>query len=433
MIAIHSIKALEILDSRGNPTVACTVTLKDNTQGIAYVPSGASTGQYEAYELRDNDPARYYGKGVRKAVFNVNETINHAFAGTEWNDFWNFDNALRNLDETYNKSRVGANSILAVSLAAAKAFSQSSGYIGLWSYLSEDSGLVPELPVPMLNILNGGRHASNSTDVQEFMIIPAGFDCFCDSLRAGVEIYHSLKAILESLGHNLNVGDEGGFAPQLRSNEEALELIMQAIDRSGYAAGSQIMLALDVAASELYDEKSALYVLERQGLSIDSHDLITLYSDWIDKFPIISIEDGLNEDDWDGWMELNRRLGDRIQLVGDDLLVTNIDRVKTASNIEACNSILLKPNQIGSVSETLEALNLAKSNGWTTVMSHRSGETEDNTIADLAVGWTAGQIKTGAPARSDRVSKYNRLLHIEDQLGNNAVFTGKKVFANFNG
>ena len=431
MTAVKSIKALEILDSRGNPTVGCTVILNDGSEGTAYVPSGASTGQHEAYELRDDDRTRYLGKGVKTAVSNVNEIINTSLTQSQWDSFWEFDKALIGLDYTANKSSIGSNAILSVSLAAAKAFAKSNGNMPLWNYLAQDNKKPPELPVPMLNILNGGRHASNSTDIQEFMIIPAGFDSFNESLRAGVEIYHTLKSILGSLGHNLNVGDEGGFAPELNSNEEALDLIMQAIERSGYEAGTQIMLALDVAASELYNEDTDSYLLEREGITVNSHDLISIYQGWLNKFPIISIEDGLNEDDWDGWIELNHRLGSHIQLVGDDLLVTNIERVHTANDLGACNSILLKPNQIGSMSETLRALRLAKANDWTTVMSHRSGETEDNTIADLAVGWAAGQIKTGAPARSDRVAKYNRLLQIENQLGNNAVFTGKKVFSNF--
>ena len=431
MTTIKSITAIEILDSRGNPTVGCTVTLDDNTQATAYVPSGASTGQHEAYELRDEENDRYFGKGVRNAVANVNQVINEALINTDWETLWEFDKALIGLDGTNNKSLLGSNAILSVSLAAAKAFAQSSGSIALWDYLAKDGGTSPTLPVPMLNILNGGRHASNSTDIQEFMIIPVGFDSFSQSLRAGVEIYHSLKSILGSLGHNLNVGDEGGFAPQLGSNEEALELIIQAIELSGYEAGTEIMLALDVAASELYNSESGLYVLERQGLSVNSHDLISLYTDWVDKFPIISIEDGLNEDDWDGWVELQNRLGNKVQLVGDDLLVTNINRVQTANDLGACNSILLKPNQIGSMSETLQALTLARGNDWTTVMSHRSGETEDSTIADLAVGWAAGQIKTGAPARSDRVAKYNRLLQIEHELGDDAMFDGMKVFSDF--
>ena len=431
MTTIKSITAIEILDSRGNPTVGCTVTLDDNIQATAYVPSGASTGQHEAYELRDEENDRYFGKGVRNAVANVNQVINEALINTDWETLWEFDKALIGLDGTNNKSLLGSNAILSVSLAAAKAFAQSSGSIALWDYLAKDGGTSPTLPVPMLNILNGGRHASNSTDIQEFMIIPVGFDSFSQSLRAGVEIYHSLKSILGSLAHNLNVGDEGGFAPQLGSNEEALELIMQAIELSGYEAGTEIMLALDVAASELYNSESGLYVLERQGLSVNSHDLIGLYKDWVDKFPIISIEDGLNEDDWDGWVELQNRLGNKVQLVGDDLLVTNINRVQTANDLGACNSILLKPNQIGSMSETLQALTLARGNDWTTVMSHRSGETEDSTIADLAVGWAAGQIKTGAPARSDRVAKYNRLLQIEHELGDDAMFDGMKVFSDF--
>tara|TARA_A100001037_G_C15148005_1_gene637389 strand:+ start:2251 stop:3555 length:1305 start_codon:yes stop_codon:yes gene_type:complete len=430
MTKIDSIKALELLDSRGNPTVGCTVTLSNGAKGTAYSPSGASTGQYEAYELRDGDTNRYQGKGVRNAVSNVNSILNDALSGTEWSDFWKFDQSLVALDKTGNKAEIGANAILAVSLATAKAFAEAS-HIQLWEFLSQQDGMQPQLPVPMLNILNGGRHASNSTDIQEFMIIPVGFDKFHESLRAGVEIYQSLRYILGESGHNLNVGDEGGFAPQLGSNEEALNLIMQAIERSGYSAGDQIMLALDVAASELYDKETNLYVLDRQGITVGSDDLINIYETWIKKYPIISIEDGLNEDDWDGWIALNYRLGQDVQLVGDDLLVTNIDRINIASGTNACNSILLKPNQIGSMSETREALTLAKSNDWTTVMSHRSGETEDATIADLAVGWSAGQIKTGAPARSDRVAKYNRLLQIEDQLGDGAVFAGKKVFSNF--
>jgi enolase len=427
-VTIKFLSAIEILDSRGNPTLSAQVGFSNGTIGTAAVPSGASTGKHEAFELRDASDARYLGKGVIQAVNNINLNIQEHFTGTMWNNFEEFDSELISLDTSGNKSKLGANTILAVSLAAAHAFASNDSNSELWEYLSSHTGLTPSLPVPMLNILNGGSHASNSTDVQEFMVIPAGFNDFSSALRAGVEIYHNLKTILSSKNHNLNVGDEGGFAPQLTSNEEAIELIINAIEKSGYKPGEDVFLGLDVAASELYDSQIDCYKLKRQGINVTSEELIALYSDWVDKFPIISIEDGLHEDDWAGWTNLTQKLGKKIQLVGDDLLVTNIDRINQANLNMACNAILLKPNQIGSLTETYQAYSLAKEYDWNSVMSHRSGETEDTTIADLAVGWGIGQIKTGAPARSDRVAKYNRLLKIEKQLGNDAIFNGKKVF-----
>ena len=426
---IASIVAREALDSRGNPTVEAEVTLSDGSVGLALVPSGASTGSYEALELRDGDGSRFDGAGTLTAVANVNDCIAPALAGVSPFSQDDVDRRLNDLDGTADKSNFGANAVLAVSMAAARGAANSAHRGSLWRHLS--AGAEVSLPVPLLNILNGGRHASNSADIQEFMVAPAGFDRFSDALRAGVEIYQSLKSILRQGGHNLNVGDEGGFAPSLPSNRDAIEVVLQAIEIAGYRPGEQVLIALDVAASELWNADASRYDLEREGVSLDSTQLIDLYSRWCHEYPIVSIEDGLFEDDWDGWTTMTGRLGNSVQLVGDDLLVTNIGRLQRGIYESAGNSILLKPNQIGTLSETAAALNLARDSGWTAVMSHRSGETEDTTIADLAVAWNVGQIKTGAPARSERVAKYNRLLRIEAELGTDARYAGRDVYARF--
>lgn len=424
---IASIIAREALDSRGNPTVEAEVVLSDGSVGLALVPSGASTGSYEALELRDGDSSRFGGSGTLTAVANVNDRIAPALAGVSPVDQSEVDSRLNELDGTADKSGLGANAVLAVSMATARAASVSTTGGSLWRHLS-DGGEV-SLPVPLLNILNGGRHASNSADVQEFMVAPVGFDRFSDALRASVEIYQSLKSILRQGGHNLNVGDEGGFAPSLPSNRDAIEVVLQAIETAGYRPGEQVHIALDVAASELWNAETSRYDLEREGVSMSAGELVGLYAQWRREYPIISIEDGLFEDDWDGWTTMTRQLGDSTQLVGDDLLVTNIGRLQRGIDESAGNSILLKPNQIGTLSETASALALARSAGWTAVMSHRSGETEDTTIADLAVAWNVGQIKTGAPARSERVAKYNRLLRIEAELASDAHYAGRDVYA----
>ena len=427
-VTIAGVTGREVLDSRGNPTVEAEVRLSDGATAHATVPSGASTGAYEAVELRDNDAGRYLGRGVRKAVENVNNVIaRHLVDEARPSPFDQaaVDQALLSLDPSGNKSKVGANAILAVSLAVAHAAARSRN-ISLWRYLA-GNGLV-SLPVPMFNILNGGRHASNSTDVQEFMVVPVGMESFSESLRAGVEIYHSLRDLLRQGGHNLNVGDEGGFAPTLPSNRDALELVLQAVEKGGYTPGKDVFIALDVAASELYQASSQEYLLEREGASFDAEGLVEVYVRWTKDYPIISIEDGLDEDDWDGWAELRRRIGGPVQLVGDDLLVTNKERIQKGIDTSAANSVLLKPNQIGSLTETREALGLARDAGWGAVMSHRSGETEDTTIADLSVAWNVGQIKAGAPARSDRVAKYNRLLRIEGELRTEARYAGRDAF-----
>ena len=423
---IASVTGREALDSRGNPTVEAEVTLSDGSVGQALVPSGASTGSYEALELRDGDRARFGGSGTLTAVANVNTRIGPALAGSSPYDQDAVDQRLNELDGTDDKSGLGANAVLAVSMATARAAAVSAAGGSLWRHLS-DGGEV-SLPVPLLNILNGGRHASNSADVQEFMVAPAGFERFSDALRAGVEVYQSLKSILRSGGHNLNVGDEGGFAPTLPSNRDAIEVVLQAIETAGYRPGQQVHIALDVAASELWDADASNYHLEREGVSLTASELVDLYAQWCAEYPIISIEDGLFEDDWEGWATMTQRLGDAVQLVGDDLLVTNIGRLQRGINEAAGNAILLKPNQIGTLSETHAALQMARSAGWTAVMSHRSGETEDTTIADLAVAWNVGQIKTGAPARSERVAKYNRLLRIEAELGTAARYAGMEVY-----
>lgn len=428
---IASIVAREALDSRGNPTVEAEVALTDGSIGLALVPSGASTGSYEALELRDDDSARFGGSGTLTAVANVNQVIAPGLSGASPLDQEQIDQRLNDLDGTGDKSNLGANAVLAVSMATARAAAVSGQGGSLWRHLS-DGGNV-SLPVPLLNILNGGRHASNSADVQEFMVAPAGFDRFSDALRAGVEIYQSLKSILRSGGHNLNVGDEGGFAPSLPSNRDAIEVVLQAIETAGYRPGEQVHIALDVAASELWNGDTHQYDLAREGVSLNASELVGLYAQWCREYPIVSIEDGLFEDDWDGWSTMTRELGESVQLVGDDLLVTNISRLQRGINEAAGNAILLKPNQIGTLSETAAALSMARGAGWTAVMSHRSGETEDTTIADLAVAWNVGQIKTGAPARSERVAKYNRLLRIEAELGDHARYAGPDAYRKFAG
>ncbi len=428
---ISEVRGREVLDSRGNPTVEAEVRLSNGVKAHALVPSGASTGTHEALELRDGDTARFGGAGVRQAVANIDGVIGPALAGRSTFDQSAIDQAMLDVDGTPAKSRVGANAILAVSMATARAASIASPDADgeLWLYLANNSPV--SLPAPMFNILNGGRHASNSADIQEFMVSPAGLATFSDALRAGSEIYQALKGLLRAGGHNLNVGDEGGFAPSLPSNRDAIEVVMKAIEAAGYVPGRDVFLTLDVAASELYDRETGRYVLEREGRTLDAGQLVDLYDEWKRSYPIVSIEDGLDEDDWEGWAELTRRLGARAQLVGDDLFVTNISRIRRGVDEEAGNSVLLKPNQIGTLTETLQALQMTREAGWGAVMSHRSGETEDTTIADLAVGWNVGQIKTGAPARSERVAKYNRLLRIEAELGAEANYAGNRAYASY--
>ena len=424
-VTIASVHGREALDSRGNPTVEAEVRLSDGTSAIALVPSGASTGSHEAVELRDGDAARFEGRGVLQAVSNVNNVIDRWVVGLSPFDQAAIDQYMISLDGAPNKSELGANAILAVSLAVAHAAARSVG-VSPWRYLAGDGPV--SLPVPMFNILNGGRHASDSADIQEFMVLPVGMSTFSDALRAGVEIYHSLRSLLRAGGHNLNVGDEGGFAPSLPSNRDALELVLRSVESAGYAPGRDVYLGLDVAATELYDAAQGKYVLEREGVTLDSGHLIDLYEDWAAQYPIISIEDGLSEDDWEGWVEMRHRLGGSVQLVGDDLLVTNIARIERSIEEGASNAVLLKPNQIGTLTETRAALDTARAAGWGAVMSHRSGETEDTTIADLSVGWDVRQIKTGAPARSERVAKYNRLLRIDAELGDGAKYAGQSAF-----
>ncbi|HRV91782.1 MAG TPA: phosphopyruvate hydratase [Anaerolineae bacterium] len=427
MSIIEEIIGREILDSRGNPTVEAEVILEDGAIGRAAVPSGASTGIHEALELRDGDSGRYLGKGVEQAVENINETIAPALITMSALTQEEIDSYMLDLDGTENKSKLGANAILAVSLAVAKAGAASTGQ-PLYRYLGGVSAKT--LPVPMMNILNGGAHTGwQTTDFQEFMVMPVGAESFREGLRWGAEIYHALKKVLKSKGYNTNTGDEGGFAPALKQgNNEALDVIMQAINDAGFTPGDQIKIALDPATSELYEDGA--YTLRIEGKKLSSEDMVKLWANWVDNYPIISIEDGLAEDDWDGWVALTETLGDKVQLVGDDLLVTNVKRLEKAIGLGACNSILIKLNQIGSLSETIAAIEMAKRAGMTAVISHRSGETEDTTIADLAVAMNAGQIKTGAPARSDRVAKYNQLLRIEEELDVAAVYPGNSAFYN---
>ena len=426
MSEISDIYAREILDSRGNPTVEVEVYLESGAMGRAAVPSGASTGEREALELRDGDKSRYLGKGVQKAVENVNEIITEALVGWEASDQAGIDRKLLDLDGTDFKSNLGANALLGVSLACAKAAAEEAG-LPLYQYIGGSNA--KELPLPMMNIINGGAHADNNVDIQEFMIMPAGAVSFKEALRMGAEIFHALKKVLKGKGYNTAVGDEGGFAPDLGSNEEALQVIMEAITEAGYKPGEDVLLALDVASSELY--KGGKYLLENEAQPEKSAaELVDFYEDLVNRYPIISIEDGMAENDWDGWKLLTERLGKRIQIVGDDLFVTNTKILKEGIEKGIANSILIKVNQIGTLTETLEAIEMAKRAGYTAVVSHRSGETEDTTIADLAVATNAGQIKTGSLCRTDRICKYNQLLRIEDELDNVAVFNGRDVFYN---
>ncbi|MGB9898100.1 phosphopyruvate hydratase [Thermanaerothrix sp.] len=419
---IESITALEILDSRGNPTVEVEVVLADGSWGRAAVPSGASTGVHEALELRDGDKARYLGKGVRKAVDNVNNEIAEALVGWDAVEQKAIDQLLIELDGTPNKSKLGANATLGVSLAVAKAAANALG-LPLYRYIGGVYAHV--LPVPLMNILNGGVHTGwQSTDAQEFMIAPLGAPTFSEALRWGAEVYHALKSVLKAKGYATLVGDEGGYAPALKANAEAVEVILEAIEKAGYKPGEQIAIALDPAASELYDPETKRYNMRREGKQMTNEELIAFWKSWINQYPIVSLEDGLAEDDWEGWKMLTAELGHRIQLVGDDLLVTNPERVRRAIQEKACNALLVKLNQIGTLTETIEAVELCHRAGWRAVTSHRSGETEDTTIADLVVALNMGQIKTGAPARTDRVAKYNQLLRIEAELGDTAVYAG---------
>lgn len=439
---IASVRGREVLDSRGHPTVQAEVRLSSGVRAWAAAPSGASTGSHEALELRDHDPHRYQGRGVLKAVANVDRILGPSLVGLSPFDQAAIDRRLIELDGSPDKSNLGANAILAVSMAVARAAALESADGCLWRYLAKNPPYSPltkggdrgvSLPVPMFNILNGGRHAANSTDIQEFMVAPVGMASYSAALRAGSEIYHELRSLLQAAGHNLNVGDEGGFAPALPSNRDALELVLGAIEAAGYRPGQQVYLALDVAASELFRESDRKYVLEREGTALSTRELVELYGRWTSEYPILSIEDGLDEDDWAGWSELRRRLGDSVQLVGDDLYATNVSRIRRGIDSRASNAVLLKPNQIGTLTETYDAWRLAREAGWATIISHRSGETEDTTIADLAVAWDAGQIKAGAPARSERVAKYNRLLEIEGDLGAEARYAGRNAFGQLKG
>ena len=430
MIEITDVYAREVLDSRGNPTVEVEVTLEDGTRGRAIVASGASTGESEALELRDGDKKRYLGKGVLKAVQNVNEKIAPEIIGMDADDQVGIDKALLALDGTPFKKNLGANAMLGVSLAVARAASEFYG-MPLYKYLGGVNAKV--LPTPMMNVVNGGAHADSTVDFQEFFIIPAGFTTFKEALRAGVETFHALKSVLKAKGYETGVGDEGGFAPSCREgNTEPLELIMEAITKAGYVPGKQIFLGMDVASSEFYDPETKLYTLKKSGQGTKtSAELIAWYKEMCEKYPIITIEDGLAESDWEGWKELTKELGDKIQLVGDDLFVTNVAFLKKGIVNHVANSILIKVNQIGTLTETLDAIRLAQTNGYTCMVSHRSGETEDTTIADLSVAVNAGQIKTGSASRTDRMAKYNQLLRIEDELGDEAEFLGLKAFKRY--
>ncbi|MFH1646585.1 MAG: phosphopyruvate hydratase [Chloroflexota bacterium] len=423
MSTIEKVRAREILDSRGNPTLEVEVELSDGTIGRAAVPSGASTGQHEALELRDGDASRYNGKGVLKAVANVNGAIAGSIVGMAATDQAKIDRALIELDGTPDKSKLGANAILGASLAVAHAAAGHRG-MPLYRYLGGEGART--LPVPMLNILNGGKHAANSTDLQEFMVMPVGAPSFRRALQMGTEVYHALKKVLKGRGLNTNVGDEGGFAPSLPSNKDAVEAILAAIESAGYKPGKDCYIALDPASSEFF--KEGKYILEREGTTLTPARMVDFYVKWVAAYPIISIEDGMAEDDWEGWKLLTEKLGDKVQLVGDDLYVTNVKRLGRGIEQKASNSVLIKLNQIGTLTETIDAIKMARQAGWTAVVSHRSGETEDTTIADLAVGLNTGQIKTGAPCRSERTAKYNRLLRIEEELGENAGFAGLKAF-----
>jgi enolase len=423
---IVELRAREIIDSRGNPTVEADVILASGAIGRAAVPSGASTGSREAIELRDEDLSRFDGKGVLKAVENVNGPIRDALLGKDADDQQGIDRIMIDLDGTHNKSKLGANAILAVSMAAAKAAAAAKG-VPLYRHLNpEDEQFT--MPLPMMNIINGGAHADNSVDLQEFMIMPVGASNMADAIRYGAEVFHALKRVLKGKGLNTAVGDEGGFAPDLPSNEAAIEVILEAIEKAGYKAGEDILIAIDAASSEFYSEGK--YVLESEGKSLSAQEFVDVLADWCERYPIVSIEDGMDEGDWDGWKMLTERLGEKVQLVGDDLFVTNTAILKEGIDKGIGNSILIKVNQIGTLTETLAAIDMAKKAGYTAVISHRSGETEDTTIADLAVATNAGQIKTGSMSRSDRVAKYNRLLRIAEALGENAHFPGRKAFYN---
>ena len=425
MSYIEDVYAREVLDSRGNPTIEVEVILEDGSFGMAAVPSGASTGEYEAVELRDGDKSRYLGKGVLKAVQNVNEIIANEIIGLDATEQPYIDKVMIDLDGTPNKSKLGANAILGVSMAVAKAAAESIG-LPLYQYLGGVNAKV--IPVPMMNILNGGQHADNNVDIQEFMIAPAGATEFSEALRMGAEVFHNLKKVLSSKKYNTAVGDEGGFAPDLKSNEEALQVILEAIKKAGYKAGEDILICLDPASSEFYDKEKGLYILSSENKELTSEEMVDYYENWVKNYPIISIEDGLDENDWDGWKIMTKRLGNKIQLVGDDLFVTNTKKLSRGISEGVCNSILIKLNQIGTITETLDTIEMAHNAGYTTVISHRSGETEDSTIADLAVATNAGQIKTGSASRSDRIAKYNQLLRIEDMLAESAQFLGKAVY-----
>ncbi len=427
MTIISDVYAREILDSRANPTIEVEVWTESGGYGRAGVPSGASTGAFEAVELRDGDKSRYLGKGVLTAVDNVNNIIAPELIGRDSVDQLSIDKLLIALDGTPNKGKLGANAILGVSMAVAKAAADTLG-LELYQYLGGVNAKY--LPVPMMNILNGGQHADNNVDIQEFMVMPVGASCFKEALRMGAEVFHSLKSVLKSKGLNTSVGDEGGFAPNLTSNEEALVTIVEAIEKAGYVPGKDIMLAIDVAATDLYNPETKIYTLEGEGRKFTQEEMVDFYVDLANKYPIISIEDGMNEEDWEGWGILTEKLGGRIQIVGDDLFVTNTERLKKGIDLKVANSILIKLNQIGTITETLDAIEMAKRAGYTAVVSHRSGETDDATIADLVIAVNAGQIKTGAPSRIDRVAKYNQLLRLEDILGDTTQYKGMEVFYN---
>jgi len=425
MSSIIDIRAREILDSRGNPTVEVEVLTEDGYMGRAAVPSGASTGKHEAVELRDDDDARFLGKGVLNACKHVEEVLAEELIGVDVFEQRYIDQLMIEIDGTPNKAKLGANAILGVSLAVAKAAAEASGQ-ELYRYLGGVNAHV--LPVPMMNILNGGSHADNSIDFQEFMIMPVGAESFSEALRMGVEVFHHLKKVLKSKGYSTNVGDEGGFAPNIKSNVEAIETVLKAIEAAGYRPGEDLMIAMDAAASEFYDEATGLYHFKKStGDKLTTSEMVSFWTDWSNRFPILSIEDGLHEDDWDGWQALTQALGSRVQLVGDDLFVTNTSRLQRGIDMGVANSILIKVNQIGTLTETIDAVNLATRNAYTSVMSHRSGETEDTTIADLAVALNTGQIKTGSASRSDRIAKYNQLLRIEEDLADAAIFPGRAL------
>jgi enolase len=425
MSFITHVHARQILDSRGNPTVEAEVFTDEGAMGRASVPSGASTGIHEAAELRDNDKKTYMGKGVLKAVKNVNSLIHNALIGMDITDQLGIDQTMLSLDKTTNKSKLGANAILAVSLAASKAAAEETG-MSLFRYIGGTNAKT--LPVPMMNILNGGAHADNKIDFQEFMVMPVGAASFSEGLRWGTEIFHTLKTVLKKKGYSTNVGDEGGFAPDIQSNEEAIETVLTAIQQAGFKTGSQIVVAMDAANSELWDAKQKCYVFKKSsGKKMKSEELVKFWESWVKQYPIVSIEDGLAEDDWKGWKMLTDAIGSKVQLVGDDLFVTNVDRLEKGIQENIANGLLVKVNQIGSLTETINAVTLAQHAGYNTIMSHRSGETEDSTIADLAVALNCGQIKTGSASRSDRMAKYNQLIRIEEELGSNAIYLGKKL------